>query len=57
MTKTTRAIVRGIERTDKAHREANPNPAADVKASIGVQMEAAGIKSAGNKIVERLKIS
>ena len=57
MAKTTRAIVRGIETIDREHRQANPNPARDIKNAIGVEMAAAGIKSAGNKIVENLKLS
>lgn len=57
MEKTTRAIVRGIEKIDKQHRIDNPNPAADIKASIGAYMEASGIKTTGNKIVEKLKIA
>ena len=57
MTKTTRAIVRGVEMIDREHRVENPNPARNVKDAIGLCMEAANIKTTGNKIVERLKIS
>ncbi|KKN30934.1 hypothetical protein LCGC14_0829250 [marine sediment metagenome] len=55
MGKTTKAIVRGIEATEK------PNPGETmkhpVKVAIGKEMRKLGIYDAGNKLVDRLKVS
>ena len=55
MTKTTKAIVKGIEREEKAC--GKPNPVNPIKESIGQEMIAAGIFDKGNQIVDQLKIS
>jgi len=54
MTKTTKAIVKGIEKAEKA---AQGNPIAPVKMAIAKEMRAARVFDVGNKIVARLKIS
>jgi len=53
MSKTTKAIVRGIEAAEK---EITVNPTNPVKAAIAVEMRKAGVFDAGNKIVDRLKV-
>lgn len=58
MGKTTKAIVRGIEAA-----EAQPgckttgNPGNPAKVAIAAEMRKLGIYDAGNKLVERLKVS
>ena len=56
MGKTTKAIVRGIEATEKPPGKATGNPSA-VKAAIGNEMRKLGIYDAGNRLVDRLKVS
>lgn len=53
MKKTTKAIVRGIE---KAEKEVEGNPISLVKQSIAKEMRTARIFDQGNKIVDTLKI-
>ena len=57
MAKTTKAIIKGVEQVERRNRVQNPNPATEIKQAIGVQMRAQGIYDAGNKIVDRLKIT
>jgi len=54
MAKTTKAIVRGVEASDKPDGTGNPLP---LKAAIGKEMRKLGIYDAGNKLVDRLKVS
>jgi len=54
MAKTTKAIVKGVEKVDRAGQD---NPVNPIKDSIGYEMRQAGIYDAGNKIVDRLKIA
>ena len=54
MTKTTKAIVKGIEAAEK---EMTPNPTDLVKQEIANEMRAAKVYDVGNEIVDRLKIS
>jgi len=56
MKKTTKAIVKGIE---KVERQGNPKPAetAAVKEAIAKEMITAGIFDRGNTLVDQLKIS
>ena len=53
MTKTTKAIVRGIEIADKP----KSNLMSAVKRSIETQMKLAGVLDKGDKLVDQLKIS
>ena len=56
MTKTTKAIVKGIESAEKS--EKNPPLAStNIKAAIFEEMRTAKIYDRGNKIVDRLKIA
>ena len=58
MAKTTKAIVRGIEQVDRDNRAANPtNPATAIKDRIALNMKALGVRDAGDRIVNKLKIS
>jgi hypothetical protein len=54
MTKTTKAIVRGIE---KSADQVQTNPANPVKEAIGKEMRAAGIYDQANQLVDQLKIA
>jgi len=54
MTKTTKAIVKGVEAAEK---EQKPNPTNPVKAAIAGQMIQAGIYSQADDLVNRLKVS
>lgn len=54
MTKTTKAIVKGIEASEK---ETKPNPLNPVKAAIAKQMIQAGIYSQADDLINRLKVS
>ena len=54
MTKTTKAIVKGIE---KAEDQVQTNPTNPVKEAIGKEMRAAGIYDQGNRLVDQLKIA
>jgi len=54
MTKTTKAIVKGVE---AAENEQKPNPTNPVKAAIAKQMIQAGIYSNADDLVNRLKAS
>lgn len=58
MGKATKAIVRGIEAAE-AQPDGKPvgNPASPVKVAIAAEMRRLGIYDAGNKIVDRLKVS
>lgn len=56
MSKTTKAIVRGIEASGKPAGEEAGNPS-QVKAAIAVEMRKLGVYDAGNKLVDRLKVS
>lgn len=53
MTKTTKAIVKGIEAADKP----KSNPMSAVKSSIKAEMEHAGVYDKGNQLVDRLKLA
>ena len=53
MSRTTKAIVKGIESAEK---EITVNPTNPVKAAIALEMRKAGVFDVGNKIVDRLKI-
>ena len=53
MTKTTKAIVHGIELADKP----KTNPMSQVKRSIETEMKLAGVLDRGNKLVDRLKLA
>lgn len=56
MKKTTKAIVKGIEKAERS--ETNPPLAtAGIKAAIAEEMKAAKIYDRGNKIVDKLKIA
>jgi hypothetical protein len=52
MTKTTKAIVKGIESA-----ETKQNPSNPIKVAIGNEMRAAGIYDKGNLIVDQLKVA
>jgi len=54
MTKTTKAIVKGIE---KAEDQVQTNPTNPIKVAIGAEMRAAGIYDQGNRLVDQLKIA
>ena len=55
MSKTTKAIVRGVETAHwKSMAEEAENP---TKTAIAVEMRKLGVYDAGNKIVDRLKVS
>jgi len=54
MTKTTKAIVKGIEANEK---QKKPNPTNHVKEAIRCQMIDAGIYDRGNRLVDRMKIA
>ena len=54
MTKTTKAIVKGIE---KSADQVQTNPANPVKEAIGKEMRAAGIYDQANQLVDQLKIA
>ena len=54
MTKTTKAIVKGIEAVTS---EEEVNPTYKVKASIAAQMKKAGIYSQADDLINKLKIS
>ncbi|MBA7518568.1 hypothetical protein ES705_10639 [subsurface metagenome] len=53
MTKTTKAIVKGIELADKP----KTNPMSKVKESIETEMKLAGVLDRGNKLVDRFKLA
>jgi len=63
MTKTTKAIVKGIEGAEKQARfvlddeHTVNNPKNPVKEAIGAEMRAAGIYDQGNRLVDQLKIA
>lgn len=54
MTKTTKAIVKGIE---KAEERLAVNPTNPVKECIGKEMRSAGIYDQGNRLVDQLKLA
>lgn len=54
LTKTTKAIVKGIEASEK---ETKPNPANPIKAAIAKQMIQAGIYSQADDLINQLKAS
>ena len=54
MTKTTKAIVKGIEASEK---ETKPNPTNPIKSAIRQEMIKAGIYDLGNQLVDQLKVS
>ena len=54
MTKTTKAIVKGIEKSED---QVKTNPVNPVKVSIGKEMRAAGIYDQANRIVDQLRIA
>jgi len=54
MTKTTKAIVNGIE---SAGKETKPNPTNPVKVAIRAEMITAGIYDKGNQLVDQLKVT
>jgi hypothetical protein len=54
MTKTTKAIVKGIEKSED---QVKTNPANPVKEAIGKEMRAAGIYDQANQLVDQLKIA
>ena len=60
MKKTTKAIVKGVDKLDKKN---NPNPTVgdvvvgDLKKAIGAEMRAAGIYDRGNQLVDQLKVA
>jgi len=56
MTKTTKAIVKGIETAEKES-SGNPPKAKSIKANIEAEMKATKIYDRGNKIVDKLKIA
>ena len=58
MNKTTKAIVRGIEAAEQTP-DGKPvsNPSSPVKVAIAAEMRKLGIYDAGNKIVDRIKLS
>lgn len=56
MSKTTKAIVRGIEAADRPASQNAGNPG-QVKAAIAVEMRKLGVYDVGNKLVDRLKVS
>lgn len=56
MTKTTKAIVKGIERAEMAGEGvAERNSTSPLKAAIADEMRRKGVFDAGNRIVDRLK--
>jgi len=55
MKKTTKAIVKGIEKERKAC--GDPNPTDPIKNSIKTEMQLAGIYDRANVLVDKLKIS
>ncbi len=58
MTKTTKAIVKGIENADEDVLKKAGNPLrSSVKQEIRNEMQAAGIYDKGNKIIDQLKIA
>jgi len=58
MGKTTKAIVRGIEAAETQDlSEPATNPSKPVKVAIAAEMRKLGVYDAGNKIVDRLKVS
>ncbi len=57
MSKTTKAIVRGVEASEDQPGAMKGNPTSPTKTAIAAEMRKLGIYDAGNKIVERLKIS
>lgn len=54
MTKTTKAIVKGIEKSED---QVKTNPSNPVKDAIGKEMRAAGIYDQANQLVDQLKIA
>ena len=54
MTRTTKAIVKGIE---VASNEVKTNPSNPIKDSIKTQMQLAGVYDRGNLLVDRLKLA
>ena len=54
MTKTTKAIVKGIDAVEK---QAKTNPTNPVKESIRTEMIKAGVYDRGNQIVDKLKLA
>jgi len=54
MTKTTKAIVKGIEAAEKGNK---PNPTNHIKDAIRTEMILAGVYDSGNQLVDRLKIT
>ena len=58
MSKATKASVRGIEAAEKQPGgEPAGNPTSPVKVAIGAEMRKLGVYDAGNKLVDRLKLS
>ena len=58
MSKTTKAIVRGIEAAEQpAAAEASGNPNSPVKTAIAAEMRKLGVYDVGNKLVDRFKVS
>ena len=56
MSKTTKAIVRGIESADlQPLSEGQGNPSGSVKPAIAAEMRKLSVYDAGNKIVDRIK--
>ena len=54
MIKTTKAIVKGIELSEK---KTKPNPTNPIKAAIRQEMITAGIYDRGNQLVDQLKVA
>ena len=54
VSKTTKAIVKAIEKTEKAQ---NPTGQSPLKAAIAQEMRSAGISDRGDRIVNKLKVS
>ena len=58
MSKTTKAIVRGIEAAEQpTATEAPGNPHSQVKTAIAIEMRKLGVYDVGNKLVDRFKLS
>ena len=56
MTKTAKAIVQGIETAEK-QQQGDSNPENPTKTAIATEMRKAHIYDAGNRLVDRLKLS
>ena len=59
MSKTAKAIVRGIEKAEQQQpaAEAPSNPGSSVKPAIAAEMRKLGVYDAGNRLVDRFKLS